>query len=229
MWPLIIISIILIIINTNKAKEVMASKDNQGMIKEQILTRNITDKKVIEAMSLVDRELFVDQAWRYSAYTDSALPIACGQTISQPYIVSFMTEAAQLNKEAKVLEIGTGSGYQAAVLAKICTEVYTIELAKELAESAIKNLKELNYNNVHVIIGNGYDGYPEAAPFDAIIVTAAPSQIPATLIKQLKLNGRLIIPVGDEYQELLRITKTKTGEHIEKLIPVRFVPMVNSK
>ena len=207
----------------------MKSKDKQTMIKEQIIGRNITDKHVIEAMSSVARELFIDQELRNFTYDDSPLPIACGQTISQPYIVAFMTEAAQLDKEAKVLEIGTGSGYQAAVLAKICKEVYTIERVKELAESSIKNLKKLEYNNVHVIIGNGYNGYPEAAPYDAIIVTAAPAEIPQELIKQLKLNGRLIIPVGAEHQELLRITKTKTGEQVEQLLPVRFVPMVNSK
>ena len=207
----------------------MSATNNQTMIKEQIIARNITNKNVIEAMSSVDRELFVDQAWRHSSYTDSPLPIACGQTISQPYIVAFMTEASQLDKEAKVLEIGTGSGYQAAILAKICKEVYTIERVQELAESAKNRLKELGYNNVHVKTGDGYKGWASKSPFDAIIVTAAPAEIPQELIKQLKLNGRLIIPVGAEHQELLRITKTKTGEQTEKLIPVRFVPMVDSK
>ena len=207
----------------------MSATNNQTMIKEQIIARNITNKNVIEAMSSVDRELFVDQAWRHSSYTDSPLPIACGQTISQPYIVAFMTEASQLDKEAKVLEIGTGSGYQAAILAKICKEVYTIERVQELAESAKNRLKELGYNNVHVKTGDGYKGWASKSPFDAIIVTAAPAEIPQELIKQLKLNGRLIIPVGDEHQELLRITKTKTGEQVEQLLPVRFVPMVNSK
>ncbi|MDC0865159.1 protein-L-isoaspartate(D-aspartate) O-methyltransferase [Rickettsiaceae bacterium] len=131
-------------------------------------------------------ELFVDQAWRHSSYTDSPLPIACGQTISQPYIVAFMTEVAQLDKEAKVLEIGTGSGCQAAILAKICKEVYTIERVQELAESAKNRLKELGYNNVHVKTGDGYKGWSSTAPFDAIIVTAASTEIPQELIKQYK-------------------------------------------
>lgn len=207
----------------------MSETNNQTMIEEQVIARNITNKNVIEAMLSVDRELFVDQARRHSSYTDSPLPIACGQTISQPYIVAFMTAAAQLDKEAKVLKIVTGSGYQAAILAKICKEVYTIEPVKELAESSIKNLQQLNYNNVHVIIGNGYSGYPEAAPYDAIIVTVAPEQVPAVLIEQEKRNGRLILPVGDKHQELLCITKTKTGKQIEKLLVVSFIPMVDCK
>ena len=212
--------------NAGIGKKVMENKNNKAMIEEQVIAKNITDKNVIEAMLSVDRELFIDQEWRHLGYVDSPLPIGCGQTISQPFIVAFMTEAAQLDKEAKVLEIGTGSGYQAAILAKICKEVYTIERVKELAESSMKNLKKLNYNNVHVIIDDGYNGYPEAAPFDAIIVTAAPAEVPAKLIDQLKLNGRLVIPVGHEEQELLRITKSKTGKKIEKLMQVRFVPLV---
>lgn len=207
----------------------MSATNNQAMIKEQIIARKITNKNVIEAMSSVDRELFVDQAWRHSSYTDFPLPIASGQTISQPYIVAFMTDAARLDKEAKILEIGTGSGYQTAILAKICKEVYTIERVQELAEGAKNRLKELGYNNVHFKAGDGYKGWSSKAPFDAIIVTAAPEEMPQELIKQLKMGGRLIVPIGySGGQELTRLTKTPEGTKKDKLMAVRFVPMVKN-
>jgi len=138
-----------------------------------------------------------------------------------------MTEAAMVDKNSKVLEIGTGSGYQAAVLAELSKDVFTIEIIKPLGEQAERIFKQLEYNNIHVRIGNGYEGWPEESPFDAIIVTAAPKEVPPKLIKQLKVGGRLVVPVGERYQELLRITRTEEGTAIEKLMPVRFVPMVN--
>lgn len=201
--------------------------DNQNkMIQNQIELRGIEDKRVIKAIKTVDRALFVPDDLHNLAYEDSPLPIGYNQTISQPFIVAFMTEAAKLKQGAKVLEIGTGSGYQAAILSKLCNEVYSVEIVRPLGEEAARKLKSLNYHNVHVRIGDGYQGWKEAAPFDAIIVTAAPEELPQTLIDQLKEGGRLIIPVGTGSQELMRITKTKTGIKKENLLPVRFVPMI---
>jgi protein-L-isoaspartate(D-aspartate) O-methyltransferase len=203
--------------------------DTQKMIQDQIMVRGIVNEKVLEAMSLADRKEFVSRELQKSAYNDSPLPIGYNQTISQPYIVAFMTEAAQLDKASRVLEIGTGSGYQAAILAELCKEVYTIEVVKSLGQSAKKKLEELGYKNIHVRIGDGYKGWSEEAPFDAIIVTAAPEEIPAILVKQLNERGRLIIPVGKFNQELMRITREKDGIKTEKLMPVRFVPMVKKR
>jgi len=164
---------------------IMAITNQQKMIDEQIISRGITDKNVLKAMLSVDRKEFVPKELHSSALNDSPLPIGYGQTISQPYIVAFMTESAKLDKTSKVLEIGTGSGYQAAILAEICKEVYTIEIVKELGDLAKRQLTELGYSNMHVRVGDGYKGWPEKGPFDAIIVTAAPEELPITLVEQL--------------------------------------------
>lgn len=203
-------------------------KDNaQQMLNEQIIARGIKDSNVIRAMSDVSRKYFISHELRERAYEDMPLPIGFGQTISQPYIVAFMTEAAMVDKNSKILEIGTGSGYQAAILAELSKNVFTVEIVEPLAEKAKNTFKILEYNNIHVRTGDGYQGWLEESPFDAIIVTAAPKELPTELVKQLKIGGRLIIPVGEYSQELLRITRTKDGTKKEKLMPVRFVPMVN--
>jgi protein-L-isoaspartate(D-aspartate) O-methyltransferase len=198
------------------------------MVKKQLIKRNITSDTVLDAMASVPRHLFVPEDLQSSAYDDYPLPIGLGQTISQPYIVAFMTEQLKLSPEMKVLEIGTGSGYQAAILAHLGCRVYTIELLGELADKALKTFTALNYDNVEVKHGNGYDGWPEESPFDAIIVTAAPDYIPEKLIEQLKDGGKMIIPVGDvfsvQWLKLLTIQDDYIVE--EDLLPVRFVPMV---
>jgi len=204
----------------------MFSDMQQIMIEEQIINRHIHDQRVIAAMEKVPRKLFVPEALQELAYQDSPLPIGYGQTISQPFIVAFMLSAAQLMPQERVLEIGTGSGYEAAILSLLCREVYTIEILEPLGEDAQKKLKDLGYTNVQVKIGNGYEGWPEAAPFDAIIVTAAPEAVPHTLIEQLSEGGRLIVPVGTRSQALERITRTSQGLTQERLLPVKFVPMV---
>jgi len=196
------------------------------MVKEQIEARGIKDPLVLQAMRKVERHLFVPAQYQDSAYNDYPLPIGNGQTISQPYIVAFMTEQLALKGGEKVLEIGTGSGYQAVILAEIAGEVYTIEIICELAESAKKRIEQMGYKNVFVRCADGYQGWPEKAPFDGIIVTAAPDHIPEPLIAQLKPGGRMIIPVGEFYQELILVKKLLDGR-IEKqsVLPVRFVPM----
>ena len=196
------------------------------MVQEQIISRGIQDSRVIKAISEVPRELFVPNELKSSAYEDSPLPIGYKQTISQPFIVAFMTEAAQLDQTSRVLEIGTGCGYQAAILSKLCKEVYSIEVLKPLGEEAKMRLNKLGYKNIHLRIGDGYKGWTENSPFDAIIVTAAPEEVPQTLINQLKEGGRLIIPIGRFVQELIRITRIKDKIKKENLMPVRFVPMV---
>ena len=200
--------------------------NRQKMVKEQIESRGITDKRVLEVMKKVKRHLFVPAQLRNSAYDDNPLPIGHGQTISQPYIVAYMTEAARINPNDRILEIGTGSGYQAAVLAEMAKEVYTIEIVQPLAEGAGRLLKGLGYENIKIKWGDGYQGWKEYAPFDAIIVTAAPSEIPGELVKQLKTGGRMVIPIGSFFQDLYRLTKTDSGYKKEALLPVRFVPMV---
>ena len=198
------------------------------MVEEQLKARKIKSEIVLNAMRNVPRHLFVPKNLQNEAYIDSPLPIGLGQTISQPYIVAFMTESLHPAPGMKILEIGTGSGYQAAVLAYLGCEVYTIELLPALAERADKTLAELKFTNVKVKCGNGYDGWPEEAPFDAVIVTAAPEKIPEKLMEQLKEGGKMIIPVGsvNSPQSLKLITK-KGKKFIERdLLPVRFVPMV---
>jgi len=176
-------------------------------------------------MRKVPRHRFVRPGAENLAYEDHPLQIGSGQTISQPYIVAYMTEAAEISPTDKVLEIGTGSGYQAAILGEVAREVYTIEIIPELAESARSILAELGYANVHVKAGNGYLGWPEHAPFDAIVVTAAPDQVPQALVDQLAVGGRMVIPVGSANQDMMIIERTKSGVVERRTIPVRFVPM----
>ena len=195
------------------------------MVDDQIAARGVSDPAVLEAMRQVPRHRFVPADQAANAYDDQPLPIGFDQTISQPYIVAYMTQALSLSPTDRVLEIGTGSGYQAAILAEIVREVYTIEIVPGLAASAQETLRDLGYENIQFRQGDGYRGWPEAAPFDAIIVTAAPRAIPRPLIDQLALDGRMVIPVGDWYQELVIVTKTSDGIVEQKTIPVRFVPM----
>jgi len=199
------------------------------MVDSQIRRRGVADERVLEAMEKVKRHLFVPEDLREQAYEDYPLSIGYGQTISQPYIVAHMTEAAQLKPNDKVLEIGTGSGYQAAVLAELAKEVYTIEIIRPLADSARSRLSGLGYSNIRVKHGDGYKGWPEFAPYDAIIVTAAPPSVPEELKNQLKVGGRMVVPVGEFFQELYLITRTDSGFREERLLPVRFVPMVRGK
>jgi protein-L-isoaspartate(D-aspartate) O-methyltransferase len=199
------------------------------MVDQQIRQRGVGDPHVLEAMLKVPRHLFVPEDEREWAYEDHPLSIGNEQTISQPYIVAFMTELLRAKATDKVLEIGTGSGYQAAVLANIVQEVYTIEIIGELADSAEKRLQEMGYQNVFVRHGDGYEGWPEKAPFDGIIVTAAPKEIPVALVAQLKTGGRMILPVGSFYQELYVVTKTSEGFTKENVLPVRFVPMIKDR
>src|SRR5215471_4089544 len=201
------------------------SRARSDMVEWQLAARGVNDRRVLDAMRAVPRHLFMPAAVRSEAYADGPLPIGWGQTISQPYIVGYMTQELRLKPTDKVLEVGTGRGYQAAVLSKLVKEVYTIEIVEPLGREAERLLKELGYNNVHVRIGDGYRGWPEAAPFNAIIVTAAPDQIPKPLIDQLAPGGRLVAPVGVDFQELVRLTKSDEGIKREPLLPVRFVPM----
>ena len=195
------------------------------MVEQQLLTRDITDPGVVSAMRRVPRDRFVPPDQRQWAYEDRPLPIGYDQTISQPYIVAYMTQALRLTPDAKVLEVGTGSGYQAAVLAELAATVYSIEIVTQLAARARDTLSDLGYTNTHVREGDGYAGWPEQAPFDAIIVTAAPDHIPQPLVDQLALGGRLIIPVGRDRQTLTVLTRTEDGVGQEPTLPVLFVPM----
>lgn len=203
--------------------------ERQKMVKEQIVERGIKDPNVVRAMLRVPRHVFVREGDSRHAYRDNPLPIGNGQTISQPYIVAYMTEILNLDADSRVLEIGTGSGYQAAVCAEIAREVYTIEIIEALAESAEKRLDQLGYANISVKAGDGYWGWPEKGPFDTIIVTAAAGIVPPDLIKQLKGGGKMVLPLGSPYgwQVLVLVTKDKDDNVSSKqLLPVRFVPMV---
>ena len=195
------------------------------MVHEQIAARGVQDPRVLDAMARVPRHELVPVELRDFAYEDRPLQIGYEQTISQPYVVAYMTEQLQLRGDERVLEIGTGSGYQAAVLSLLAREVYSIEIVAPLGERASADLARLGYSNVHVRVGDGYRGWPEHAPFDAIIVTAAPGHVPQPLIDQLAVGGRLVLPVGDWSQELLRIERSASGLREEHLIGVRFVPM----
>ncbi len=201
------------------------------MVKEQMILRSITDKATLRAMQNVPRHLFVPSVYVERAYDDGPLPIGYGQTISQPYIVAYMTQAIHPTSDYKVLEIGTGSGYQAAVLAEIVDSVYTVEIIPELGSRASQTLKNLGYDNIHIKISDGYDGWKEHAPYDAIIVTAAASYIPPPLTKQLKVGGYMIIPVGHpfEVQKLVLVRKKESKINTRTLLPVRFVPFTRSK
>lgn len=196
------------------------------MVEQQIQQRGISDPRVLAALRRVPRHRFVDPAWMDAAYTDRALPISQGQTISQPYIVAYMTAAAQLSPTAIVLEIGTGSGYQTAILAELAREVYSVERIPALAERAQATLQHLGYTNIHIRVADGYQGWPEFAPYDAIVVTAAPKEVPTALLEQLAPQGRLVIPVGEWHQDIQVITQTPEGLRLETTLPVQFVPMV---
>ena len=196
-----------------------------AMVREQLERRGIADPRVLDAMRRVPRHELVPESLRPHAYEDHPLPIGYKQTISQPYVVAAMTEALGLRGGEKVLEVGTGSGYQAAVLAEICGAVYSIEIVEPLAERARADLARLGYGNVHVRHGDGYRGWPEQAPFDAIVVTAAPDHVPPALVEQLAVGGRMVLPVGRGIQDLGRLTRTPEGVRRETLMGVRFVPM----
>jgi protein-L-isoaspartate(D-aspartate) O-methyltransferase len=195
------------------------------LVTNWIAGAGITDPLVIGAIGAVPRHELVPERLQWRAYHDRALPIGHEQTISQPYIVALMTESAELSKASRVLEVGTGSGYQAAVLAEIAAEVYTIEIVEELGKKARADLERMGYDNIEFRIGDGYRGWPEAAPFDAIIVTAAPVHVPEPLKEQLKVGGKLVIPVGEDRQDLVVITRTADGYSEDSVAAVLFVPM----
>lgn len=213
------------------AEPVRASADEyrqarERLVREEIEGRGVRDPRVLAAMRKVPRHLFVPPDQQNAAYVDSPLHIGYNQTITEPYLVAFMTEALELKPQDKVLEIGTGSGYQAAVLAELARDVYTIEIVEPLAKAAEERLGRLGYSSVHVRTGDGYRGWPEAAPFDAIVLTAAPPErVPPPLVEQLREGGRLVAPVGGSEQDLTRIRRTAKGVTEEVLLPVRFVPM----
>lgn len=213
--------------NMKQQKETYSKKRHE-MVDQQIAARGVSEKKLLTAMRKVPRHEFVADKYKMMAYDDSPQLIGHGQTISQPYIVAYMTEMLKLTDLDTVLEIGTGSGYQAAVLAELAAHVYTIEIIEELGLQAEKVIKSLGYDNITVKIGDGYQGWIEFAPFDIIILTASPKKIPQPLINQLKNGGRLIAPVGDKFQELILITRIGDDYKRKKLIPVRFVPMTGA-
>lgn len=223
----VIILLITVVPTGSQAQETNSWQlEAQKMVQTQILKRGIEDQRVQTVMSQTPRHLFVPDSYKNQAYQDSPLPIGYDQTISQPYIVALMTELLQLTGEESVLEIGTGSGYQAAVLAQMTKSIYTIEIVEPLAKSSAALLKKLGHENVTVKYGDGYLGWPEHAPFDRIIVTAAPEEIPQALIDQLAIGGRMVLPVGKFYQELVLVTKSEKRVTRKDIIPVRFVPMV---
>jgi len=208
----------------DEASDVDAAR-RKRMVESQIRARGIHDNAVLDAMRTVPRHRFVPDSMHAYAYTDGPLRIGYGQTISQPYIVALMTSLIEPKPSMKVLEIGTGSGYQAAILAECVGEVYTIEIVPELGKGAARLLDDLGYDNIHTRIGDGFDGWPEHAPFDGVVVTAAPDKIPQPLLDQLAVGGRLVIPVGRGSQDLVLVTRTQDGYHRESVTPVRFVPM----
>ena len=201
--------------------------ERQKMVQEQLQPRGIKDQRVLAAMGKVPREEFVAENLRDKSYSDSALPIGQNQTISQPFIVAFMTEQLRLQPSDRVLEIGTGSGYHTAVLAELVKDVYSIEILEPMAKDASARLTRLGYSNAHVKTGDGYQGWPEVAPFDAIIVTCAPDKVPPPLTQQLKENGRMIVPVGTGMDQQLYLLEKKNGQLAQTaILPVRFVPMI---
>jgi protein-L-isoaspartate(D-aspartate) O-methyltransferase len=216
------------IILLSPGEEDIYTKERKAMVRDQLLSRDITDKRVLEVMEEVPRHLFVSPELRHQAYDDNPLPIGEGQTISQPYIVALMTQNLHLKPGEKVLEIGTGSGYQAAVLARLTDKVYSIEIRENLAKRAAETLRKLNYTQVEVKWDDGYFGWEEQAPFDAIIVTCAANHVPPPLLKQLREGGRLIIPLGSTlyFQTLTLITKIKDKPQVRHISEVVFVPMV---
>ena len=213
--------------NWNNVSPAVYEQHRKRMIRKQIQKRGIHDQVVLDAMLNIPRHLFMRSDMRSKSYHDRAAPIDCQQTISQPYIVALMTELLELESQSKVLEIGTGSGYQTAVLAEIVDKVYTVEIIQKLADGALELLSSLGYKNIESKIGNGYHGWEDHAPYDRIIVTAAPLAIPDVLIDQLGVDGRLVIPVGDVDQDLMLITKTVSGVERKVISGVRFVLMAS--
>lgn len=227
----VLIPILSILLFSFSFQDDVYKEKREKMVKEQIERRGVSDQLVLKAMHNVKRHLFVPQERMAEAYDDGPLPIGYGQTISQPYIVAYMTEVIQPKPEFKVLEIGTGSGYQAAVLAEIVKEIYTIEIVTELAAAATLRLKKLGYGKVKVKEADGYYGWKENGPYDAIIVTAAAEFVPPPLIEQLKENGKIIIPIGSPFmtQTLMLIEKNGKKIKTKNLLPVRFVPFTRKK
>jgi protein-L-isoaspartate(D-aspartate) O-methyltransferase len=232
-YYLIVIYVLFLNCSGTTRKEDMSKQESwwvsraEKMVETQIVSRGVRDPDVIRVMKETPRHLFVPERLRDQAYGDHPLPIGSGQTISQPYIVAIMTEYLELTGTEKVLEIGTGSGYQAAILSRLADTCYSIEVVKELAEEAGEKLAELGYLNVVVKWGDGYKGWPEHAPFDRIIITAAPETVPEQLVSQLAVNGRMVLPVGTNFQELILITRNRKGIQRRNIIPVRFVPMIH--
>jgi protein-L-isoaspartate(D-aspartate) O-methyltransferase len=207
-------------------KATREDQQRSAMIKNQLISRGFTDEAVLKAIGKVPRHRFVPEAWRAQAYSDGPLPIGQGQTISQPYIVALMTQLARPMSDSRVLDVGTGSGYQAAILAELVHQVYSIEIDPTLAAQSSNLLRELGYDNIQLRCGDGYLGWPEQAPFDAILVAAAPDHIPGALVDQLTIGGRLIIPVGKFSQTLMVIEKRDDGSVTQRSLgPVAFVPM----
>ena len=208
--------------------EALLAERRRHMVDTQIRARGISDPRVLVAMERVPRHQFVREGDISIAYDDHPISVGYGQTISQPYIVAYMTEQLALPVGARVLEVGTGSGYQTAVLAEVAADVYSIEIVPELAEKSARMLESLGYRNIHVRFGDGYRGWPEASPFDAVIVTAAPDHLPLPLVEQVAMGGRIAVPVGRADQDLIVFTKTLDGLHEQSRLPVRFVPLTRS-
>ncbi len=229
-YNILLLTITTISCTNEKLHDIDWKAKAQQMVRQQIEKRGIKNPAVLKTLEETPRHLFVPEKLKDIAYNDGPLPIGEGQTISQPYIVALMTELLNLQGDEKILEIGTGSGYQAAVLAQLASEVFSIEIVKTLVDNSTTLLNKLGYTNVTTRWGDGYQGWPEEAPFDVIIVTAAPEKIPQKLIDQLKFGGRLVIPIGTRYQELTVITKQNDSTVVsDNIIPVRFVPMVKPK
>jgi len=225
---------ILTFMTTSCLSQTQQSKESDDlrikMVENQIVARGVKDERVIKAMKKIERHLFVPPGYQSQAYNDYPLPIGDGQTISQPYIVALMTEMLKPEETDKVLEIGTGSGYQAAILAEICDSVYTIEIFESLGKQARQLLTALGYKNIQVKIGDGYQGWPEYAPFDGIIATCAPMHIPEAIENQLAEGGRLVIPVGERNSQVLKLFVKKNNKlRLMDTVPVRFVPMINEE
>jgi protein-L-isoaspartate(D-aspartate) O-methyltransferase len=212
---------------TPAPRESLLKTEREAMVRDQLQARQIQDTRVLDAMRTVPRHRFVSESLRRHAYADSPLPIGRDQTISQPYVVAFMAEALQLRGNERILEVGSGSGYAAAVLSLLGAQVYGIELEQELYDRSLVTIRELGYPNVHLRHGDGFRGWPEQAPFDAVVLSCAAEEIPAPLWEQLAEGGRLVYPKGDarDIQELVLVTKTREGPREERLAPVRFVPM----
>ena len=225
LWSWLVVLTAFSIFGPPDGEDAALVRAREEMVATQIASRGVRDAKTLAAMRSVPRHEFVPAASRREAYDDHPVPIGHGQTISQPYIVGFMTEALLLRGGERVLEVGTGSGYQAAVLSRIAAQVFSIEIVAPLAEESADRLRRLGYGNVHVRAGDGYQGWPEEAPFDAVIVTAAAPRIPEPLKRQLREGGRLIAPVGEDAQELVLVTRRGESFDERRVLPVRFVPM----